>query len=280
MRHLIEIILIKASMKTKRILIFAVRYAVSLLCSLYIHTIGVTFRHGRKKIRAINQVFGFTVFDRNEDPPNLLPEIPINDICPTDLSIKCMVPEFESGGVFPFEMICMNLIFAHFKPETVFEFGTFNGKTALNIAANTPPGTKIFTLDLPFENKPVTTLRQHPWDARFVETRGNGRHFHKSQYRDRIVQLNGDSATYDYMPYAGKIELVFVDASHSYEYVTSDSQKALTLLRGGKGIILWHDYGTKWHDVTRALNDLKTGNPAFNGMRHIRGSSLAFQSFQ
>ena len=113
-----------------------------------------------------------------------------------------------------------------------------------------------------------------------METRGNGRYFRESPYRERIVQLNGDSAVFDYAPLWGKIDLVFVDASHSYEYVTSDSQKALTLLRGGKGIILWHDYGTKWHDVTRALNDLKTGNPAFNAMQHIRGSSLAFQRFK
>jgi predicted O-methyltransferase YrrM len=266
-------------MKTKKILIFAVRYAVSLICSAYVHTIGIVFRHGRTKIRAINQVFGFTVFDHSDDPPNLLPEIPIYDICPTGLPVKCMVPEFESGGISPFEMICMNLIIAHFKPETVFEFGTFNGRTALNIAANTPQGTKIFTLDLPFENRPATRLRQHPWDARFVETRGNGRYFRESLYSERIVQLNGDSAVFDYTPFMGKIDLVFVDASHSYEYVTSDSQKALTLLRGGKGIILWHDYGTKWHDVTRALNDIKTSNPAFNAMKHIRGSSLAFQRF-
>jgi predicted O-methyltransferase YrrM len=270
----------KKTMKTKKILVFAVRYAVSFICAVYVHTIGILFRHGRKKIRAINQVFGFTVFDHNEDPQNLLPEIPIFDICPTDLPIKCMAPEFESGGVFPFEMICMNLIIAHFKPGSVFEFGTFNGKTALNSAANTPPGTKIYTLDLPFEKSPATRLRLHPWDSRFVEIRGMGRYFRESAYRERIEQLNGDSAVFDYAPFVGKIDLVFVDASHSYEYVTSDSQRAITLLRGGKGVILWHDYGTKWHDVTRALNDLRTGNPAFNAMLHIRGSSLAFQRFE
>jgi hypothetical protein len=67
---------------------------------------------------------------------------------------------------------------------------------------------------------------------------------------------------------------------HSYEYVTSDSEKALTLLRGGKGIMLWHDYGTKWHDVTAALNDLKTTHPAFGSIRHIRGTSLVFVRFE
>ena len=38
------------------------------------------------------------------------------------------------------------------------------------------------------------------------------------------------------------MDFIFVDGSHSYDYVLNDSRKALSLLRGGKGIILWHDY--------------------------------------
>ncbi|MBN2036345.1 MAG: class I SAM-dependent methyltransferase [Chitinispirillaceae bacterium] len=265
---------------TKKIAAFIIRYVVSLLCCAYVHTAGALFRHGRKKIRAINAAFGFTLLDKNPDPPNLVPEVALADICPEDLQIRCLKPEFESGGIFPYEMICFNLIVAHYAPHRVFEIGTFNGRTTLNIAANTPSGTRIFTLDLPFEPGPQTSLRQHPWDGKFIATRGNGRYYRESAFRDKITQLNGDSATFDFTPYADTMDLVFIDGSHSYEYVTSDSQKALTLLRGGKGIILWHDYGTKWHDVTRALNDLKTSCPAFGSIKHIRGTSLAFGRFE
>jgi hypothetical protein len=187
----------------KKSAVFLVRYMVSLLCCAYVHTAGALFRLGRKRIRTINSVFGFTLLDTNPDPLNLVPEITLADLCPEDRLIRCMKPEFESGGIFPFEMICMNVIVAHFSPERVFEIGTFNGRTALNIAANTLPHTRIFTLDLPFGKSPSTTLRQHPWDARFIETRGNGRYYRESSFRDKITQLNGDSATFDFTPYAG-----------------------------------------------------------------------------
>ena len=219
-------------------------------------------------------------FDHIEAPPNLVPVTTISDLCPVSHSIRCMKPEFESGGIFPFEMICMNMMAVHFAPERIFEFGTFNGRTTLNLAVNSRPGTRIFTLDLPFDNPPSTKLRQHPWDGKYVEQHGDGRYFQKERHRKKITRLYGDSATFDYTPFGGTIDFVFVDGSHSYEYVTNDSDKALRLLRGGKGIILWHDYGTKWHEVTRALNDLYAKNPVFKGMRFIRGTSLVFLRFE
>jgi hypothetical protein len=264
----------------KKMIIFVIRYMYSFLCVAYIHSIGILFRHGRKKIRALNKEFGFTFFDRNEDPPNCIPEIPLREICSINHPILCLQPEFESGGVSSYELICINVIVAHFSPHRVFEIGTFNGRTTLNIAANVPVDTKIYTLDLPLCATPRTQLRLHPWDGRFVEKRGNGRYFLESIYRKRIIQLYGDSAIFDFTPYNGTIDIVFVDASHSYEYVKNDSEKALSLLRGGKGIILWHDYGTKWHDVTRALNDLYAHNPEFKTMKHIRATSMVFQRFE
>lgn len=263
----------------KKILIFAIRYAVSLFCCAYVHTVGILFKHGRKKIRALNKEFGFTLFDRNEDPPNLVPEITLGDLCPVSHPIQCMRPEFESGGIYPYELICMNMIVAHFLPQRIFEIGTFNGRTTLNLAANSGLESRLFTLDLPLESQPLTRLRQHPWDGKFVEKRGNGRYFHTDPLREKITQQYGDSATFDFSSFNGTIDMVFVDGSHSYEYVLNDSAKALVLLRGGKGIILWHDYGTKWHDVTRALNELHAKNPSFSGMKHIRGTSLVFQQF-
>ncbi len=72
------------------------------------------------------------------------------------------------------------------------------------------------------------------------------------------------------------MDFVFIDASHTYEYVLSDSRAALKLLRrgGGTKVILWHDYG-EWEGVTRALDELAAGEPTFRGLRRIAGTSLA-----
>jgi hypothetical protein len=71
------------------------------------------------------------------------------------------------------------------------------------------------------------------------------------------------------------VQFVFIDASHAYEYVLSDSRRALTLLAAGGGTIVWHDYGSVWPGVTRALHDLRDREPAFAGLQHIADTTLA-----
>ena len=86
----------------------------------------------------------------------------------------------------------------------------------------------------------------------------------------RITQLHGDSATFDWSPYAGRAGLVFVDGSHAYDYVRKDSETALRLAAPG-GLVLWHDYG-RWEGVSRALDELEAQRRL--GLRQIAGTSL------
>jgi len=88
----------------------------------------------------------------------------------------------------------------------------------------------------------------------------------------KITQLFGDSATFDFSPY--RAELIFVDASHAYDYVRNDSAKALALLADSRGVIVWHDYG-EWPGVTRALDELAKSDARFAKLRWIRGTTLA-----
>jgi predicted O-methyltransferase YrrM len=212
--------------------------------------------------------------DKNLNPR--IPEIGIDEICPDEVAIKIHHPEFQSGGVYPIELICLCQIAATFKPQALFEIGTFNGRTTLNLAANTPGSAKLLTLDLPEGAAGATALRVHDRDSKYMALRKVGSYFQASAYRAKITQLYGDSATFDYSPYAGKMDLVLVDGAHSFDYVLSDSLKTLPLLTPGCGIMLWHDYGT-WDEVTQALDKLFEANPAFAGMRHIRGTSLVIR---
>ena len=257
-------------------LTFVARYGVSLCCCLFAHSVGIFFRRQREFIKSTNRYFGVVRFDKNPEPPLKIPQIGIDDLCPGDAPLRMLAPESECGGISPFELVCVNKIAALYAPQRVFEIGTFNGKTTLNLAANAPAAAAVYTLDLPVKSDITTALRPHPWDKDFVAKRESGRHYRESAYAHKIRQLWGDSASFDYGPFAGSIDLVFVDGSHSYEYVKSDSRAALRLLRNGSGTILWHDYGTAWHDVTKALNELFEGDPAFSGLRHLRGTSLVW----
>ena len=92
----------------------------------------------------------------------------------------------------------------------------------------------------------------------------------------KIVQLYGDSGTFDFSPYSGHVDLMFVDGAHSYEYVLSDSDAAHRMVKPG-GLILWHDYDSRWFPgVTRALNQLQAQDARFTGIRHIENTALCF----
>ncbi len=158
--------------------------------------------------------------------------------------------------------------------SSIFEIGTFDGRTTLNLALNAPPACQIFTLDLPPEQ--ATRFHLAQGERHMVEKPVPGTRYHRyrqshPQLISRIHQILGDSASFDYTPYAATCSLVFVDGSHAYDYAISDTRAALTLIESG-GIIVWHDYGI-WEGVTRALEELQQRENL--DIRHIRGTSLA-----
>jgi hypothetical protein len=119
--------------------------------------------------------------------------------------------------------------------QALFEIGTFDGKTTLHLAANASSDAKVFTLDLPQSDMAHTDLRILSGERIFVDKDKSGSAFAESPFQAKITQLFGDSATFDFTPFVDRTDFVFIDGSHSYEYVVNDTLIALKLLRGGKG---------------------------------------------
>ena len=65
---------------------------------------------------------------------------------------------------------------------------------------------------------------------------------------------------------------MFVDGSHAYEYVKSDSDAAFKIVKPG-GWVIWHDYndGFFWPEVRRYLRELG----ATRKIVRIKGTMLA-----
>jgi hypothetical protein len=131
----------------------------------------------------------------------------------------------------------------------------------------------VFTLDLPRDTQTRFALAKG--EKHMVQKEQSGGRFMK--YKDvfprsiaRITQLFGDSAQFDFSSYSGSCSLVFVDGSHSYEYVVADTRSAMDLARPG-GVILWHDYGI-WEGVTQALQEIERRDRL--GLVNITGTSL------
>ena len=159
--------------------------------------------------------------------------------------------------------------------RTMFEFGTCSGRTSYLWARNQPGGGRVITLTLAPDQ--VSEYRHEQGDserdAAFARAESQFTRFRYSgtDVERKIVQLFGDSKEFDETPYVDACDVVFVDGSHAYSYVVSDSKKALRMVRPG-GVVFWHDY-TGPHrtpGVFRALNDLARQLP----LRHVAGTSL------
>ena len=158
----------------------------------------------------------------------------------------------------------------------LFEFGTCTGKTAYLWARNSPPNARVITVTLAPDH--VSDARaeadDHPRDVGYATLESNHTKFlySDSDVAHKVEQLFADSKRLDIAPWVGHCDVVFVDGSHAYSYVISDSSKALELVRPG-GLVLWHDYAGPLHSpgVYRALNELATRLPIVR----IAGTSLA-----
>jgi predicted O-methyltransferase YrrM len=141
-------------------------------------------------------------------------------------------------------------------PKVIFELGTFRGRTALNFALNSPADCRIFTLDLAPSGRSAVIERVNAADASIIQASETGCDYRGSDVEHKIEQLYGDSTRFDFRPFSGQVDLVFVDGGHDYEVARSDTRNALAMVRPG-GVVVWHDFGNygDYYDVVRAVFD-------------------------
>ena len=194
--------------------------------------------------------------------PSVSPEEHFPGISQLPVTLSDYIYNYGDMPVHEIFTLCQIVRWA--KPECIFEIGTFQGGTTRQMAANST--AKIYTLDLP----PETGEKRRVLDADLdVYPEVPGAKFQENEYAQQIHQLFGDSQTFDFSPYYGHVNLVFVDACHHYEFVKKDSENALKMVSPG-GIILWHDYADYAPGVVQALNELSTKKQLF----HLQGTSL------
>lgn len=181
------------------------------------------------------------------------------------------------GNVSPLELIALAGFAGEPAVKNIFEIGTFNGFTSLTFALNSAPDARVYTLDLPPEGDRETGLAVAGGDKKYIAQTEKGGYFRQGRHPEesKVTQLYGDSARFDYAPYLNRMDLVFVDGAHSYDYVRSDTEIARRLLRNGHGVIVWHDYNTWWPGVIQFLEE-SADRAEFSPLRHIAGTSIVF----
>lgn len=144
--------------------------------------------------------------------------VPIAQLVPGDTALSLSHVTSENWQVSTYELASIVAIVLSRKPECFFEFGTFDGRTSLNVLRNSP-STRMVSIDLP------------PADVRLPDQKQVGSLIGGDFRGDerRFTQLLGNWLRFDFAPYRASADVVFIDAGHSYACAIADSLSACRL---------------------------------------------------
>lgn len=205
--------------------------------------------------------------------PNVMLYELFTDIWPISIVVDKAIFSDDELMTLPMrELLAIAAICKQRQPKRIFEFGTYTGLSTLVMAMNTPDESKIFTLDIDPASR---DNHEHGMGIGGFAPFEVGKYYLNTEYKRKITQLFGNSLTFDFRDLLGKIDLVFVDADHSYRFAHADTENAFKLVSPG-GVILWDDY--IWNNehpecsgVSRCLHELQH----VRQIQHIAGTRLA-----
>jgi len=196
------------------------------------------------------------------------------DIFPDSRGERIIVEHLPGEGIStPIEhLACLAFMTRALDPKVILEIGTFRGRSALTFALNSPDDCRVYTLDLGYEER-VNLGDCYTRDDREIIRRSiTGVDYKDSEVDHKITQLYGDSTEFDFTPFYGMVDLVFVDGAHNYTVVLSDTRNALRMVKKG-GLIIWDDFGFfhEYNDIIRAVLTLVPGEEIIQ----VEGTELA-----
>jgi predicted O-methyltransferase YrrM len=178
-----------------------------------------------------------------------VPVVPVEALVEKDLDVHLRVGTGQFGETPMTDLVALSLLIAQAHPTVLFEFGTFTGLGTLHMALNAPDGI-VHTLDLqPEERSAISGL---DWEAGIEQAAVGSLYQADADTAARVRQHWGDSRRFDTSEMRGKVGFIFIDAAHSYEFVRSDTQKAIELAAPGATVV-WHDYHRICPDVQRVV---------------------------
>ena len=186
-----------------------------------------------------------------------------NPVLPQQITIK------DGNLTSNFEYLSLATLCSLKNPKIIFEIGTFEGYSTKILSMNAPKAT-IYTLDLP-PNSTKTIYEIGELNERYTPIKKKI-NFLISKDTHKIKRLFGDSAIYDFSKFNNKIDFVFIDGAHTYEYTKNDTERALDMINDN-GVIVWHDYNPSYWPET--VKFIKEFSKKYN-LYHIKDTYLVF----
>jgi hypothetical protein len=184
-----------------------------------------------------------------------VPQISVQELFPKidfRRSPELLFPFPRDLSTMPHELMILALVVNFLRPKRVVEFGTAEGRTALNFALHLPPEGEVVTLDFP----PIPgkmEIGYFYWDQ---------------PLKSKIKQIFSGVDTWDSTTYRASAEMVFCDACDQLPGLAAEAAQAFAVVKPG-GVIFRHDYGSAqgptlfWNEISRVLP-----------VRHLEGTTL------
>lgn len=190
-----------------------------------------------------------------DDPAEILPGI-------WDRTIQLGSCGWRAGHPFnDNELILLcHLAAAGWRP--IVEFGTFDGRTAYNLALNAGDSI-VVTIDL--SSADAGSNAEGGAYGSYVS--GACIAAAPPAVRSRIEQIHSDSRRVDLGHLHGRVGLVFIDGGHSEDVCRHDTSLALKLVRPG-GIVSWDDYTPHWPGVKAVVDEVSERLPLYHLPRY------------
>ena len=161
--------------------------------------------------------------------PKGLPLVEMNQLIGSEsLSLGPMT--FLDGGSLPTDMMLLAGLAEGIKDCAYFEIGTWRGESVTTLSSRTKSCHTLCLTD--------SEMRRLGMHEKTIES-----HRLFSKDLENVVQLRGDSRSFDFKGLNQKFDLIFVDGDHHYDFVRSDTQKIFENLVHDKTVVVWHDYG-------------------------------------
>src|SRR6476661_10632036 len=130
----------------RRVFGFVKPYFIGLFYSIWLFTFGWITRKGRGSIVEISGRTGYRHVSRAKEK---LQQIPVASVIGDSSEVRLASLESVDGNVTDRELVVLTGLVKASKAKSIFEFGTFDGRTTRNLAANAPADGSVWTIDLP-----------------------------------------------------------------------------------------------------------------------------------